>query len=225
MHQALYIADAVSPEALQWASGLTHLLGRELQVASDWEALEDQDILFICCDCSKRRVQHWLDRCRDLRIPYVLLTPTMRKLPLLAKSGTLRELLVPVTMLEEETYKAELVSHLARYTHAHINIMCAGDYGSRAKTNADRIATFLNGALGIDLHETIRRAQSGSDKLYKETPQLVRQTTADCTIWTASRDYGLDDILFGPAERYIVLHSEVPVFLLNPRGDLYSLCD
>jgi nucleotide-binding universal stress UspA family protein len=42
---------------------------------------------------------------------------------------------------------------------------------------------------------------------------------------TASREYGLDDWLFGPPEQYVIRHSQVPVMLINPRADLFSLCD
>ena len=41
----------------------------------------------------------------------------------------------------------------------------------------------------------------------------------------ASREYGLDDWLFGPPEQYVICHSPVPVMLVNPRADLFSLCD
>ena len=40
---------------------------------------------------------------------------------------------------------------------------------------------------------------------------------------SASRDYGLDDILFGPKELKVI-KSTVPVMVINPRGDLYALC-
>jgi nucleotide-binding universal stress UspA family protein len=35
----------------------------------------------------------------------------------------------------------------------------------------------------------------------------------------------LDDWLFGPPEQYVIRHSPVPVMLVNPRADLFSLCD
>ena len=47
---------------------------------------------------------------------------------------------------------------------------------------------------------------------------------ADIAIITASREYGLDDIIFGPKELHIIKKSEIPLMVLNPRGDLYVLC-
>jgi len=35
----------------------------------------------------------------------------------------------------------------------------------------------------------------------------------------------LDDILFGPPERKAIQRALVPVMLVNPREDLFSLCD
>ena len=36
---------------------------------------------------------------------------------------------------------------------------------------------------------------------------------------------GLDDIIFGPKERKIIKNIDIPTMLINPRGDLYALCD
>jgi hypothetical protein len=43
-------------------------------------------------------------------------------------------------------------------------------------------------------------------------------------IISASRDYGLDDIFFGPKELKVIRQSPVPVMVINPRKDLYTLC-
>ena len=63
------------------------------------------------------------------------------------------------------------------------------------------------------------------DALHKRYQEVMNVRGADMIVWTASRDYGLDDLIFGPAERKLILRSVVPIALLNPRGDLFSLCD
>jgi nucleotide-binding universal stress UspA family protein len=47
---------------------------------------------------------------------------------------------------------------------------------------------------------------------------------ADLLMISASRDYGIDDIIFGPKEEKIVKKSTIPVMVINPRKDLYALC-
>ena len=200
----------------------------------------DADFIFYATASRRRSIQHWLNLSRELRIPYIFLTPQMRFPSNSLNSSNssnpstpvLTNVLAPVTMLEEEVHKAELLSHLARYTGTAITLLTAHDYGSRARTNTGKIRTFLEtrqADLGKQfvIHEQTAKADSMS--LHKELYNLqiykFTHLQIDLILWTASRDYGLDDLIFGPAEQKLILHSVVPVALLNPRGDLYSLCD
>ena len=213
----------VNAEGRTWAERLTKALEREFVAvsAADFDPETEADLIVYSCAARSRSVQHRLNVSRELRCPYIILTPAMHY----PAEGVLNNVLAPVTMLEEEVHKAELLSHLARYTGAAITLLTAHDYGSRAQTNTDKIHTFLCSRqedLGMTFHIDRQTAKSDSMSLYKEVPAI---RSVDAVVWTASRDYGLDDIIFGPAERKIILHSVVPIILLNPRGDLYSLCD
>ena len=85
----------------------------------------NDDIKLIECENNTRVIQRHLNECREERRPYVFVTNTMTIKPI-------RRLLVPVSMLEEETYKAEICTYLARKTVAHIILLQANDYGSHA---------------------------------------------------------------------------------------------
>ena len=237
--QFLYVEDTVIEPARAWAERFTAAMQRDFAVvaADAFELPSDEggapaetDLIFFATDTRARRVQHWLDLARELRIPYLFLTPAMHY-----PDGTLTNVLAPVTMLEEEVHKAELLSHLARYTDCAVTLLPAHDYGSRARTNTGKIRTFLD-TRQADLGKTFQieeqTAKADSMSLHKElygsiNLQIYKFTNLqiDLIVWTASRDYGLDDLIFGPAERKLILHATVPVALLNPRGDLYSLCD
>lgn len=229
--QFLYIEDIPNPEAELWASHLTALMGKEFVKvdAKDFDPSTEADLFFYSTSCNKKAVQRFLDMSRELRIPYIFITPQMQKLGILSKAEKpLHIVLAPVTMLEEEVHKAELLSHLARYTGAAVTLLTANDYGSRARANTGKIRSFLDARqqdLGLQYSIEERSATKDSLSLYKEVTDRQKDFLSDMIIQTASRDYGLDDILFGPAERRMILHSQVPVALLNPRGDLYSLCD
>ena len=185
----------------------------------------NEDIRLIECENKSRTIQQHLNECREERHPYVFITNTMTIKPL-------RRLLVPVSMLEEETYKAEICTYLARKTGAHIILLQANDYGSHAKQNVNRIITHIkkisqqliaNSQQPISYEVCI--AKKDSFKLITEASERQRDFQHDLLILTASRDYGLDDIIFGPPERKAIQHSLVPVMLVNPREDLFSLCD
>ena len=185
----------------------------------------NEDIRLIECENNSRVIQRHLNACREERRPYVFVTNTMIVKPL-------RRLLVPVSMLEEETYKAEICTYLARKTGAHIILLKAHDYGSHAQQNVNRIVTHIkhvsqqltdNGQEPISYE--IIEARKDSFKLMAEAAERQRDFQHDLLILTASRDYGLDDILFGPPERHAIRKALVPVMLINPREDLFSLCD
>lgn len=206
---------------------------------------DNEDIVRIECTNNARVIQQHLNELREERRPYVFITNTMNIKPL-------RRLLVPVSMLEEETYKAEICTYLARKTGAHIILLQANDYGSHARQNVNRIVTHINAindklrhlasdkdsspTSGSDSGPTsnsdsgpityeIVPARKNSFKLMQEAAERQRDFQHDLLVITASRDYGLDDLLFGPPERKAIQRALVPVMLVNPREDLFSLCD
>ena len=181
----------------------------------------NEDIRLIECENKARTIQKHLNECRDERRPYVFMTPTMTIKPL-------RRLLVPVSTLEEETYKAEICTYIARKTGAHIILLQANDYGSHARQNVNRIITHIKAVSqksGEDISYEVCIARKDSFSLVREASERQRDFRHDLLILTASRDYGLDDILFGPPERKAIQQALVPVMLVNPREDLFSLCD
>ncbi len=181
----------------------------------------NDDIRLIECQNSGRTIQQHLNACREERRPYVFVTNTMTINPL-------RRILVPVSMLEEEVYKAEMCTYIARKTGAHILLLKAHDYGSKAMQNTNRIITHIRSVAertGETISYQLIEAGKDSFSLVREASERVRELGADLLLLTASRDYGLDDILFGPPERHAIRRSLVPVMLINPREDLFSLCD
>lgn len=190
----------------------------------NFDLLNTEDIRVEHCDGTRRGVQRALDVCREERRPYVITTPLTSNL------SPLTSILVPVTMLEEEVYKAEICTYLARKTGAHLILLRANDYGSKAKRNTQRIITHIQ-TIAERTGETItyeeRVAKGDSFHIHKELHLIASSPDSPIALilLTASREYGLDDWLFGPPEHYVIRHSQVPVMLVNPRADLFSLCD
>ena len=197
----------------------------------------NEDIRVEHCDGSRRGIQQVLDACREERRPYVVIKDNCSVQQSCCseaqKGSTLSSILVPVTMLEEEVYKAEICTYLARKTGAHLILLRANDYGSKAIKNTQRIITHIR-TLAERTGEPItyeeRIAKGDSFHIHKELSVLSSTLQGGdrgglLILLTASREYGLDDWLFGPPEQYVIRHSQVPVMLVNPRADLFSLCD
>ncbi len=201
----------------------------------NFDILHTDDIRVEHCDGSRRGVQRLLDTCREERRPYVVINDhysAQQSCRSEVQNGlVLSSILVPVTMLEEEVYKAEICTYLARKTGAHLILLRANDYGSKAKRNMQRIITHIQ-TIAERTGETItyeeRVATGDSFHIHKELHTILPLKGEDrggLILLTASREYGLDDWLFGPPEQYVIRKSPVPVMLVNPRADLFSLCD
>ena len=198
----------------------------------NFELLNTADIRIEHCDGTRRSIQRVLDACREERRPYMVVNRSAQQScsSEVQKDSTLSSILIPVTMLEEEVYKAEICTYLARKTGAHLILLRANDYGSKATKNTQRIITHIQTiaertGTTITYEECV--AKGDSFHIHRELHQIASSAnrSADLIILTASREYGLDDWLFGPPEEYVIRKSPVPVMLINPRADLFSLCD
>lgn len=179
---------------------------------------EEKEVSFLLIqqsDNKRKHIQASLNACRELRIPY-LLHKNSFAVPDLAR------ILVPVSFLEEEVEKAQFASAFGRFMHSEIHLLQANDYGSKASKNTERI----NGLLDkFQLSVQVTKAKGDSFKVNREAVKAATEHRVSLLLVTASREYGLDDLLFGPMELHVVQKSDIPVLLINPRSDLYALCD
>jgi hypothetical protein len=181
-------------------------------ICEQYEAL----FLFVHLKIRKRsEIQNILNNCRQLRIPYILFSNDFKHIDL-------SKIIVPVSFLEEEIEKAQFASAFGRFSNAHIILLQAADYGSKAATTISKMTEIFS---KFNFSWETKHARKDSFKVDSEALTLAEQTNAGLIIVSASRDYGLDDIIFGPKEMHLIKKSEIPVMLVNPRGDLYTLCD
>jgi nucleotide-binding universal stress UspA family protein len=162
-----------------------------------------------------KNIRNLLNDCRDLRIPYLFYKDSFGSLDL-------KKVILPIGFLEEELEKAQFAAAFGRFCNSEIKMLLANDYGSKAATNAEKMKDLFD---KFDFRYTLEKATKDSFKVEAESIQVAEKEQAGMIIVSASRDYGLDDILFGPKEYHVVKKSNVPVLLVNPRGDLYALCD
>jgi len=177
---------------------------------------EEASFLFIQLPNEQtKNIRKLLNYCRDLRIPYLFYKDSF-------KEFDLHKVILPIGFLEEEMEKAQFASAFGRFCGSEIKMLLANDYGSKAATNAEKMKQLFD---KFDFKYSIEKATKDSFKVEAESIQVAENEHAGIIIVSTSRDYGLDDILFGPKEYHLVKKSSVPVLLVNPRGDLYALCD
>lgn len=176
---------------------------------------EDAALLIIGINTNKE-IQFYLDKCRDLRIPYIFVKNNI------TADFKIDTILLPITNLEEEKEKGPFASSFARHFNSEIKIYQPNDYGSKATKNIEAIKNLFD---SFNLTYTTIKGKKDSHKIELEAGKLNHDASNSILIISASRDYGLDDLIFGPKERKILKNVNHPTMLINPRGDLYALCD
>lgn len=155
-----------------------------------------------------------LKLCRELRIPYYFVKP--------GQNISFDRVLVPIGFLVEEREKGVFCNGMGRRFRSHIMLMTANDYGTRAQQNTEAIQKVLDKS---SLDYELLKAKKNSFKVELEAVDRVVEMNADILMISASREYGMDDILFGPKELKVIKKSIVPLMIINPRRDLYTLCN
>ncbi len=182
------------------------------------ELCEENEVLFLFIQLenySRKSIQKQLNACRDLRIPYLLYRNDFKEL-------NLEQVIVPISFLEEEIEKAQFASAFGRFCNSKVLLLPAADYGSKAATTTTKMTDLFS---KFEFEWEIIKATKDSFKIDEDAMRIAEKQEAGLVLVSASRDYGLDDVIFGPKELHLIKKSVIPVLLVNPRGDLYTLCD
>lgn len=222
--QICLLAISESDSDFESKSSLLSKLNAEC-VASDFRVLKkDEDftefmeqteasMLLFQVEDKRSQVMSYLKLCRGLRIPYFFCRAEHKV--------AFTNILVPVTFLIEDREKGPFASSFGRFFSARVTLLKPKDYGSRAQQTIDAIDVLLEKA-GV-VHD-IMQGSKDSFKVEREASEVALSKGYDLVICSASREYGIDDIVFGPRELKAIRKSSVPVMLINPRSDLYTLC-
>ncbi|MCQ2332757.1 MAG: universal stress protein [Paludibacteraceae bacterium] len=204
--------------AEEWSRAVAAKMGFEvkfvaeneyLDIIDDWVEREDAAMV-VCQMDDTRRLQHYLNAFRRLRVPYVFVKEGM--------SFAMGKIGLPVTRYEEDKEKGPFCGSFARNFGSKVTIYKPKDYGTMAARNIESIAGLLQKE---SVEYVIEYGRRNSDQIETEAADMEN----DFLIISASRDYGWDDLIFGPKERKTIKRAKTPVMVINPRGDLYPLCN
>lgn len=182
---------------------------------NDCERLDAAFLLVQWDGKAKKRLKTLLKYCRGLRIPYLFCKPDF-------VPKDYAKVMVPVGFLVEEYEKTQFATAFGRFFNAKITLLLANDYGTKARTTANKMQSVFD---KFQLVHRLEKARSDSFKLDQEAIKKAMKENFDIVLISASREYGPDDLIFGPKEYRLIKKSNVPLLLINPRGDLYALCD
>lgn len=179
------------------------------------DQMEASMLIIPLVDHAKRSlIRKLLRACHSLRIPYLFMQERH-------SFHAIHHWLVPVGFLPEEKEKGVLLSTWGPSLGTSFTLLSPKDYGSRAKQQVQSIENLLT-QCAIS-HQTMQ-GKTDSFKIQQEAVKRASKGEADGVILMASREYDLDDLIFGPPEQRMMIQSKVPLLFLNPRSDLYLFC-
>ena len=179
------------------------------------DVLEQLDASLLLVELTnKLSVQTYLDAFRALRIPYLFVRA--------GQKPNFEKVALPISFLIEDKEKGPFAAAFGRFFKSQLIIFQPKDYGTKALQNIDAIKTLLD---SFQLNYEVRKASKDSNGVEREAANWAASGEAGLVLVSASREYGLDDLLFGSKERKMITNTNVPIMLINPRGDLYTLCD
>ena len=179
------------------------------------DVLEQLDASLLVVELtSKLSVQTYLGAFRALRIPYLFVRA--------GQKPNFEKVALPISFLIEDKEKGPFAAAFGRFFKSQLIIFQPKDYGTKALQNIDAIKTLLD---SFQLNYEVRKASKDSNGVEREAASWAASGEAGLVLVSASREYGLDDLLFGSKERKMITRTNVPIMLINPRGDLYTLCD
>ena len=177
------------------------------------EILHQSEASMVIFELENRQISQLLKLSRELRIPYVFVKKDQKI--------DFGKVIVPVSFLVEDREKGRFSAQMGRFMNSELLLLPAKDFGSKARANTNVIKTLFD-KFNLSYREI--PAQKDSFSVQSEALSIAKQENADLLIITASRDYSLDDMFFGPEEQRIIKRAEIPVMVVNPRADLYVLC-
>ena len=166
-------------------------------------------------NASFSHVRNNLKACRELRIPYLFHKDSS---PVI----NMEKVLVPVNFLIEEIEKAQFAAAFGRFCNSAVTLLQANDYGSKAAANVAKIKSVFD---KFDFEYQVVKGGKDSFKIEFNALTWAEMNKCGLIIASASREYGLDDVIFGPKELHLIRKTNTPLMLINPRADLYTLCD
>ncbi len=183
------------------------------------ELLDDYDISFLVLGRNPGHIslRKALKKLLNLRIPYMFLPNDLD-----ACCAKWDVLILPIRTLPEDKELGVFASPLARKLRAKVRLVLARAYSSRVATTSEQLKSLFKKQ---QLTHDVVQGNKYSEKIAAESLKYRVREESACLLMSASRAYGLDDLFWGPPEWHILRKSIVPVMLINPRGDLYVLCD
>lgn len=157
---------------------------------------------------------------RELRIPILVV---QNKMP---GPQAFRHIVLPVDFTKESKEKASWAGYFGKLYKSYITIVHTeyrdGFFMVQLRNNLLLIKKLFDALkTQYDLH----KAEKVKYDIDRYALSYAKMKGAGMIIITATKEWGVDDFILGPAEKRIITNEDqLPVMLVNPRDDLFVPC-
>lgn len=158
---------------------------------------------------------------RKSRIPYLFVNKDIED------DNFYKKIILPIDSTRESKEKVLWASYFSRFNDARVKVMTSyvkDEYLARQLNNNQKFIRkiFENFEVNFEIINTIEKEKD----IDMEAIRIANEENAGLVIVLTTKSYGLMDLIKGPKELFSVMNKwQIPVMCLNPRDDLYVLCD
>lgn len=183
------------------------------RIAEEYDAI----IMVLTSDNLKAKVR----ALQESQIPFLFVKGNS------AKSLRYDQVLLPVDYRKVMKDTSLWASYFARFNQSEIDVFCARETNKENQTMVKKNMKFIEQLLlKLELDVNFSNAQKGSFGLPFEALDKCKNDGHNLMIIPASQHISLLDLMIGlPETKLIRQAAEIPVMCINPKRDMYILCD
>jgi hypothetical protein len=138
-----------------------------------------------------------------------------------------KKIVLPIDLRKETKDAVLWASYFARFNNSGINVLAATDKNKEnIRSVAKNILSIKNLFSKLNIAVKVFKGKQNSLNIQFEALELAQSSRADLVIVLGSSYISFIDLLIGlPEKKMIKKAEELPILIINPRKDMYILCD
>jgi hypothetical protein len=145
----------------------------------------------------------------------------------LPEVNRIEKIVVPVDLRKENNDSGIWASYFGRFHKSEVLMLAANDKNSQNRKLVTANIAFISTLLKkFSIVQKVLRGEKGSFGIQFEALDLAKKTGADLLITTGSSTITLLDLIIGLPEQKLIQNANgLPILIINPRRDMYVMCD
>lgn len=163
----------------------------------------------------------FISRSRKLRLPFIVLPQQS------SEKWIPQNIIMPISHNRSDKEAAIWVSYWARFNQSRIILLTAQDKDSSATSNINLNFRFIDKLFkNLNISYQVIEENCSSYKIGDAAVKRAAELKNSLVAITTTKYYSVEHLFISPRELLLIKNNaNVPIFCINPRKDLYVLCN